>query len=93
MEFEWDPTKAAANARKHGVTFDEAMTVFADGRAITAYDPDHSDHEDRFLTVGTSDDSRLLFVSHTDRANVVRIISARKANKKEREEYADGDRR
>lgn len=92
MEFEWDPKKAAANVRKHRVTFDEAMTVFADERAITAYDPDHSDDEERFLTIGTSADGSILFVSHTDRGDSIRIISARKADKQEREEYVDGDR-
>lgn len=92
MEFEWDPKKAAANARKHRVTFDEAMTVFADGRAITAFDPDHSDDEDRFLTIGTSADGRVLVVNHTDRGDSIRIISARKADKQEREEYGDGNR-
>lgn len=92
MEFEWDPKKAAANVRKHRVTFDEAMTVFADERAITAYDPDHSDDEERFLTIGTSAEGRILFVSHTDRGDSIRIISARKADKQEREEYVDGDR-
>jgi uncharacterized DUF497 family protein len=92
MQFEWDPKKAAANARKHWVTFDEAMTVFADARAITAYDPDHSDDEDRFLTIGISADGRVLFVSHTDCGDSIRIISARKADKQEREEYVDGNR-
>lgn len=92
MLFDWDPKKAAANARKHRVTFDEAMTVFADARSITAYDPDHSDGEDRFLTIGLSADGRVLFVSHTDRGDSIRIISARKADKQEREEYGDGNR-
>jgi uncharacterized DUF497 family protein len=92
MQFEWDPKKAAANARKHRVTFDEAMTVFADARALTAYDPDHSDDEDRFLTIGVSADGRVLLVSHTDRGDSIRIISARKADKQEREEYVDGNR-
>ena len=92
MQFEWDPKKAAANARKHRVTFDEAMTVFADARALTAYDPDNSDDEDRFLTIGVSADGRALLVSHTDRGDSIRIISARKADKQEREEYVDGNR-
>ena len=92
MQFEWDPGKAVANIRKHRITFDEAMTVFADVRAITAYDPDHSDAEDRFLTIGTAASGRVLFVSHTDRGAIIRIISARKADKQERQEYADGDR-
>jgi uncharacterized DUF497 family protein len=91
MQFEWDPKTAAANARKHRVTFDEAMTVFADARALTAYDPDHSDDEDRFLTIGVSADGRVLLVSHTDRGDSIRIISARKSDKQEREEYVDGN--
>ena len=68
------------------------MTVFADVRAITAYDPDHSDDEDRFLTIGVSADARALLVSHADRGDSIRIISARKADKQEREEYVDGNR-
>ena len=92
MDFEWDPAKAATNVRKHRVTFDEAMTVFADSRAITGFDPDHSQEEGRFLTIGTSDRGRVLFVSHTDRGDAIRIISARNANKQERKEYRDGDR-
>lgn len=91
-QFSWDPKKAAVNAGKHRVTFDEAMTVFADAGAITAYDPDHSDNEDRFLTIGMSADGRVLFVSHTDRGDSIRIISARKADTQEREEYVDGNR-
>jgi len=68
------------------------MTVFADARALTAYDPDHSDGENRFLTIGVSADGRALLVSHTDRGDSIRIISARKADKQEREEYVDGNR-
>ncbi len=93
MQFEWDPRKAATNARKHRVTFDEAMTVFADTKSITAYDPDHSEEEDRFLTIGVSFKGRLLFISHADRGGTVRLISARKPNQLEKKEYADGNRR
>lgn len=93
MQFEWDPKKAAATARKHRVAFDEAMTVFADARSITAYDPDHSEQEDRFLTIGTSFKGRVLFNRHTDRGDTIRIVSARRANQKEKQEYTDGDRR
>jgi uncharacterized DUF497 family protein len=92
VQLEWNPKKAAANARKHRVKFDEAMTVFADVRAITAYDPDHSDDEHRFLTIGISVDGCVLFVSHTNRGDSIRIISARRADKQEREEYLDGNR-
>lgn len=91
MEFEWDDDKAASNARKHGVAFAEAMTVFADQLALTGYDPDHSDAEDRFITMGLSADGRLLVVSHTDRGDRVRIISAREASRAERKDYEDGD--
>ena len=91
MEFEWDTEKAAANERKHGVTFAEALTAFADTLALTGYDPDHSDDEDRYITMGQSADGRLLIVSHTDRGDNVRIISAREANRAERRDYEDGN--
>jgi hypothetical protein len=91
MEFEWDDDKAAVNERKHGVAFAEAMTVFADPLALTGYDPDHSDGEDRYLTMGRSADDRLLVVSHTDRGENIRIISARLASRAERRDYEDGN--
>ena len=91
MDFEWDDRKADANARKHGVTFSEAMTVFADPLSLTARDPDHSDTEDRYVTMGMSADGRLLVVSHTDRGERVRIISAREASGRERRAYEDGN--
>lgn len=91
MEFEWDDDKAAANEQKHGVTFLEAQTVFADPLALTGYDPDHSDAEDRFITMGTSIEGRLLVISHTDRDDRVRIISAREASRRERRDYEDGN--
>ena len=87
MEFEWDPEKAIKNQTKHGVSFQEAATVFGDPLALTFFDPDHSEEEDRFLTFGHSSDSRLLVVSHTDRDDRVRIISARRATRKERKSY------
>ena len=83
--------KAESNAEKHGVSFSEAMTVFADTLSVTGYDPRHSDEEDRFLTMGMSVDGRLLLVSHTDRADAVRIISAREASRRERKDYEDGN--
>jgi uncharacterized DUF497 family protein len=89
MEFEWDEDKA--NERKHGVDFTEAMTVFADPLSLTGYDPDHSDNEDRYLTMGYSDEGRLLIVSHTDRGEAIRIISAREASRAERKDYEDGN--
>jgi uncharacterized DUF497 family protein len=91
MDFEWDDAKAESNERKQGVSFTEAMTVFADPFSVTAYDPRHADDEDRFLTMGMSLDGRLLVVSHTDRGAVVRIISAREATRRERKDYEDGD--
>ena len=91
MEFEWDDVKAEANERKHGVSFAEAMTVLADSLALTGFDPDHSDDEDRYITMGFSAAGRLLLVSHTDRGGKVRIISARKASRRERRDYEDGN--
>ncbi len=91
MEFEWDEAKAASNERKHGVSFLEAQTVFGDPLALTGYDPDHSEEEDRFITMGTSIDGQLLVVSHTDRGSTIRIISARMACHSERKDYEDGN--
>lgn len=88
MEFEWNPGKAAANERKHEVSFDEAMTVFADWQSLTIPDPAHSEEEDRFIILGASSWARVLVVSHTHRAQNVRIISARRANARERRLYA-----
>ncbi|MCI0333190.1 MAG: BrnT family toxin [Planctomycetes bacterium] len=90
MEFEWDDQKAARNLTKHGVSFQEAATVFGNPLAMTYYDPDHSQDEDRFLTVGHSSAGGLLIVSHTDREDRVRIISARRATRKERKAYEEG---
>ena len=89
MRVEWDETKNRANRRKHGVSFEEAQTVFLDENAIRFFDPDHSADEDRFLMLGISFRLRVLVVCHCFRADdaVVRIISARKANKKEEADY------
>ena len=87
MKFEWDPRKARENAKKHGVTFDEAMTVFADWGSIAISDPDHSEGEERYLIVGLSSRERILVVSHVERAENVRIINARRANARERKLY------
>jgi hypothetical protein len=92
MEFEWDDIKAARNFEKHGVSFDEAATVFGDPLALTYYDPDHSHDEDRFLTFGHSERGELILVSHTDRADRIRIISARRATRRERKAYEEGSR-
>jgi uncharacterized DUF497 family protein len=91
MEFEWDDAKAESNERKHGVAFSEALTVFGDPLSVTGYDPRHADDEDRFLTMGVSVDGRLLVVSHTDRGDTVRVISAREATRRERKDYEDGN--
>ena len=91
MEFEWEDAKADSNERKHGVSFPEATTVFGDVLSVTAYDPRHADVEDRFLTMGTSVEGRLILVSHTDRGESIRIISARKATSRERKAYEDGN--
>ena len=87
MDFEWDPRKAELNLRKHNVSFTEAGTIFGDDLAITVPDPDHSDDEDRYITIGWSNRRRLLMVSHTDRGDQIRIISARELTKAERKEY------
>lgn len=91
MKFEWNSEKAISNERKHGVSFDEAVTVFADPLAITIDDPDHSIGELRFLTIGQSIMYRLLVVSHTERENQVRLISARPATRQERRSYESGE--
>jgi len=87
VNFEWDPSKAAQNRRKHGVSFHEAATVFGDPLAMTYQDPDHSAQEQRFITVGTSSAGRLLIVAHADRGESIRIISARKTTLRERTDY------
>ena len=89
LQFEWDDVKAIANARKHGVTFEEARTVFFDEQAKLIDDPDHSDDEERFVILGLSSMPRLLLVCHCYRksGNLIRIISARKATNKESKSY------
>jgi uncharacterized protein len=92
MKFEWDPAKAAANARKHKVTFEVAKTVFYDEFAMQFFDEEHSLAEDRFLLLGLSSDARLLLVCHCERndGEVIRIISARKATEREAKFYQGG---
>ena len=87
LEFEWESDKAARNLRKHTVSFQEAATVFGDETGATVYDPDHSEAEERFLTIGYSNRGRLLIVAHTDRGNRIRIISARPLKPSERRQY------
>jgi uncharacterized DUF497 family protein len=85
IKFEWDATKATSNKKKHGISFEEAQSVFYDEFAIQFYDDDSSASEDRFLMLGFSDEARLLIVCHCERdhGNIIRIISARKATKNE----------
>lgn len=87
--FEWDPQKAVGNARKHGVSFEEAATAFGDPLSVTIGDPDHSEYEQRFLPLGMSHAGRLLVVAHAERDETVRIISARMANRHERQTYQE----
>ncbi len=89
MRFEWDPRKAAANLRKHGISFEGATTALRDDLALTGRDPDHSTGEARYITFGVSSQGRLLVVSHTQRGGLVRIISARAATKSERKIYEE----
>jgi len=90
MHFEWDSVKATKNLRKHGVSFEEASSVFYDRLAVTGADPDHSEAEERLITFGMSSAGRLLVVSHTERGEAIRIINARIATQTERRIYEEG---
>ena len=87
MQFEWNREKEKRNIRKHGVSFDEAVTVFYDSLSATFDDPDHSTGEYRLISIGFSSHERLLVVSHTERGNAIRIISARPATAQERKRH------
>ena len=92
--FEWDSRKAHDNRNKHSITFDEATTVFRDSKALSIFDPDHSENEDRWITMGISEKGRLLIVIHTFRKEsednvTIRIISSRKATKQEIQKYGE----
>lgn len=87
MNFEWDPIKARSNANEHSITFDDAATVFGDPLALTFPDPDHSNDEDRFVTFGVIANGEMVVVSHTDREDSIRIISARRMTRIEVEDY------
>ncbi len=89
MKFEWDENKAVANLRKHGVSFAEASTAFADDLSLTGNDPDHSRGEHRFVTFGVSSAGRLLVISHAERTGHICIISARPATRIERKFYEE----
>ena len=91
MIYEWNPEKARRNLRGHGVSFEEAATVFLYPLATTYPDPDHANEEDREITIGYSTKHRLLFVSHVQRRNRTRIISAREATRKERKQHEEGN--
>jgi len=91
IKFEWDPRKARRNLRKHGIDFAEASTVFADTLSITIPDPDHSEAEERWVTMGLSTRQRLLAVIHTDDGETSRLISARRADSRERRKHEEGD--
>jgi len=88
--YEWDPEKAKANFRKHAVSFEEAATIFLDPVAVTYPDPDHSEEERREITIGQSGRQRVVFVSHIQRGDRLRIISARKATRRERKQHEEG---
>ena len=92
IKFEWDAVKSASNIKKHGISFNEAQSVFFDELAIQFFDQENSITEDRFLMLGTSNESNLLLICHCERndGNNIRIISARKATKNERNHYQRG---
>ncbi|GAB4393519.1 MAG: BrnT family toxin [Gammaproteobacteria bacterium] len=90
MEFKWHETKAKTNAKKHGVSFEEALTCFYDPHQVAFYDPEHSDDEDREILIAHSEKGRLLLVCYTIRHEVIRLISARLATKREVKTYEEG---
>ena len=89
LTFEWDSRKARSNLAKHGIAFEEAGTIFGDPRSLTIPDPEHSQTEQRFVTMGKALDDKLLVVVHTERGDNIRIISARRANPRERRFYEE----
>jgi len=91
LTFEWNPQKAESNINKHGVSFEEASTVFQDPLSLTIDDPLHSIDEERMVQIGISHKNRLLVVVHTEIGDTIRIISARKATKKERNNYESNE--
>ena len=90
LRFTWDPIKAASNAKKHGVTFEEAVSGFADPLSITVPDPDHSRDEERWVLIGSSRLARLLVIVHAEVGSTIRLISARRATRRERHDYEEG---
>lgn len=91
LTFEWDQAKASVNLRKHGVSFEEAATAFADELSLTIPDPDHSQVEERFILLGTSYRGKMLVVVHTERGDSIRVISARPASRRERQQYEEAN--
>jgi uncharacterized protein len=91
IKFEWDAAKARLNLTKHSVSFEEASTVFGDRSAITIPDPVHSLAEERFVTIGVSDQGKILVVVATERDDSLRLISARSASRRERKQYEEAD--
>ena len=91
LTFEWDARKARSNVAKHGVGFDEASTIFGDPLSLTIPDPEHSLAENRYITMGSAFNGKLLVVVHTDRGDNIRIISARRASRRERQRYEKVD--
>ena len=89
LQFTWDPQKAATNLRKHKVGFPEAATAFADPLSLTIPDPDHSVGEERFVLIGQSERRRLVVVAHVERGDLIRLISARPATRRERKTYEE----
>ncbi len=87
--FEWDPRKARLNLRKHGVSFEEAATVFGDVLSVTIPDAEHSDEEQRWIMIGKSNEGNLLVVVHTESGTLVRLISARPATRAEKRQYEE----
>lgn len=90
MDFEWNPQKADINSRKHGVSFEEASTVFGDTLSMTYPDPEYSVQEERYIIIGLSGENRILVISYAYRDEIIRIISARQATKRERNFYEHG---
>ena len=89
MTFEWDEEKARANLATHGVSFDEARTIFDDPLYVDFYDPDHSQDEHRYIMIGLSHQGRLLIASYTERDDTIRLINARQVTRSEREAYEE----
>jgi uncharacterized protein len=90
LSFDWDERKAAENYRKHKVSFEEAVTVFSDPFSVIINDPDHSRGEQRYVDIGASEEGHILVVSYADRGGRIRLISCRKATRKERRQYEEG---